>query len=158
MYWRLTRSEYEKKKGLGNKKALRRIVDSGRPPGLLAYAGGQPVAWCAVGPRGIYPVLERSRILARIDDEPAWSVTCFFVVRPFRRQGITVQLLKAAVDFAGRKGARVVEGYPVEPKKGSLPDAFAYTGLPSAYRKAGFVEVLRRSETRPIMRYFVGRR
>ena len=158
MYWRLTRSEYEKKKGLGNKKALRRIVDSGRPPGLLAYAGGKPVAWCAVGPRGIYPVLERSRILARIDDEPTWSVTCFFVVRPFRRQGITFQLLKAAVDFAGRKGARVVEGYPVEPKKGSLPDVFAYTGLPSAYRKAGFVEVLRRSETRPIMRYFVGRR
>jgi len=158
MYWRLTRSEYEKKKGLGNKKALRRIVDSGRPPGLLAYAGGKPVAWCAVGPREIYPVLERSRILARIDDEPTWSVTCFFVVRPFRRQGITFQLLKAAVDFAGRKGARVVEGYPVEPKKGSLPDVFAYTGLPSAYRKAGFVEVLRRSETRPIMRYFVGRR
>ena len=158
MYWRLTRSDYERKKGAGNKKALKKVVDSGRPPGLLAYAGGKAVGWCAIGPREIYPVLERSRILARVDDEPAWSVTCFFVARPFRRQGITVQLLKAASDFARKNGAHVVEGYPVEPRKGRMPDVFAYTGLPSAYRKAGFVEVLRRSETRPIMRYIVGNR
>jgi len=158
MYWRLTRLDYERKKGAGNKQAFRKIVDAGPPPGLLAYTDGKPVGWCAIGPRENYPTLERSRVLARIDDEPAWSVTCFFVARPFRRQGITVQLLKAAADFARKKGARIVEGYPVEPKKGSVPDVFAYPGLPSAYRKAGFVEVLRRSETRPIMRYIVGGR
>jgi GNAT superfamily N-acetyltransferase len=157
MYWRLTRAEYERKKGAGNKRAFRRIVESGPPPGLLAYARGKPVAWCAVGPREAYPTLERSRVLARVDDQPAWSVTCFFVARPFRRQGITVRLLEAAADLARKKGARIVEGYPVEPKKGSIPDVFAYTGFPSAYRKAGFVEVLRRSETRPIMRHFAGR-
>ena len=155
MYWRLTRAEYEHKKGTGNKKAFKRIVDSGRPPGLLAFTDGKPVAWCAIGPRENYPTLERSRVLARIDGEPAWSVTCFFVARPFRRQGITVELLKAATAFARKNGARVVEGYPVEPRKGRMPDVFAYTGLPSAYRKAGFEEVLRRSETRPIMRYTV---
>ncbi|MFB3923681.1 MAG: GNAT family N-acetyltransferase [Terriglobia bacterium] len=155
MFWRQTRSEYEKKKGAGNKRAFKRLVQSGPPPGLLAYAGGKPVAWCAVAPREAYATLDRTRVLARVDGEPTWSVTCFFVAKPFRRQGITVQLLKAAAEFARKKGARIVEGYPVEPKKGRMPDVFAYTGLPSAYLKAGFVEVLRRSETRPIMRYFV---
>jgi len=158
MFWRLTRSEYERKKGAGNRRAFKRIVESGPPPGLLAYTGGKPAGWCAIGPREDYPTLERSRVLARIDDEPAWSVTCFFVAKPFRRQGITVRLLEAAADFARKHGARIVEGYPVEPKRGRMPDVFAYTGLPSAYRKAGFVEVLRRSETRPIMRYAVGSR
>lgn len=158
MYWRLTRSDYERKKGAGNKKAFKKVVDSGPPPGLLAYTDGKPVAWCAIGPREAYPTLERSRVLARVDDEPAWSVTCFFVARPFRRQGVTVELLKAATAFARKNGARVVEGYPVEPRKGRMPDVFAYTGLPSAYRKAGFMEVLRRSETRPIMRYNIGNR
>lgn len=158
MWWRLKRSEFEKHKGAGNRTALKRIIDSGEVPGLLAYAHGQPIAWCSVGPRETYPVLERSRILKRVDDQPVWSVVCFVVAKPFRRKGASVNLLKAAVEYAKEQGARIVEGYPVEPKKASMPDVFAYHGLSSAFRKAGFVEVARRSETRPIMRYFIGER
>src|SRR4030066_343762 len=72
-----------------------------------------------------------------------------------RRKGLTVQLLQAAVDFAKSKGARIIEGYPVEPKDGKAPDVFVYTGLASAFTQAGFTEVARRSETRPIMRYYL---
>jgi len=158
MWWRLKRSEFEKKKGDENKRALKRIVDSGEIPGLLAYANGQPIAWCSIGPRERYPVLERSRTLKRIDDQPVWSVVCFFVAKSFRCKGVTVRLLRAAVEYAKMEGARVVEGYPVESKKPRMPDAFAYTGLVSTFRKTGFAEVLRRSETRPIMRYFIGER
>jgi GNAT superfamily N-acetyltransferase len=154
MWWRLTRSVFEKQKGEKNKRAMKKIVDSGQAPGIIAYANGQPVAWCAVAPREQYPVLERSRTLKRVDEVPVWSVVCLFVARPFRRQGVTVKLLKAAVKYAQNHGAKIVEGYPVEPKKDRMPDVFAWTGFVSAFRKAGFVEVLRRSETRPIMRYF----
>lgn len=157
MWWRLKRSQFEKQKGEGNKRALKKIVDSGEVPGLLAYVDGQPIAWCAVAPRETYPVLERSRKLKRIDDQPVWSVVCFFVAKPFRRKGVTVKLLKATLEYVKKQGGNIVEGYPVEPKKTGIPDAFAYTGLVSAFREAGFVEVLRRSETRPIMRYFIGK-
>jgi len=156
MWWRLKRSQFEKQKGEGNRRALKKIVDSGEVPGLLAYAGGQPVAWCSVAPRETYSVLERSRTLKRIDDQPVWSVVCFFVAKPFRGKGVTVKLLRATVEYVKEQGARIIEGYPVEPKKTRMPDAFAYTGLVSTFRKAGFIEVLRRSETRPIMRYFIG--
>ena len=44
MWWRLRRSEYERKKGAGNCRALRRVVRKGPPPGILAYAGSEPVA------------------------------------------------------------------------------------------------------------------
>lgn len=134
---------------------MKRIVDSGRIPGLLAYEGGRPVAWCSIGPREEYSALERSRILKPMDDEPVWSVVCFFVAKDYRRKGMTVKFLKAAVEYARRKGARIVEGYPVEPKKPDMPPPFAYTGLASAFRKAGFREVLRRSDTRPIMRFYL---
>lgn len=156
MWWRLQRSQFDRQKGQGNKKALKKIVDAGEVPGIIAYANGQPVAWCSLAPRENYPVLERSRTLKRVDEEPVWSVVCFFVAKPFRRKGITVRLLRAAMEYAKKHGARIVEGYPVEPKKSRMPDAFAWTGMASAFRKAGFAEVLRRSETRPIMRYFVG--
>ena len=155
MWWKLTRAQFEKQKGAGTKKALKRIVELGETPGILAYANGQPVGWCAVAPREVYPALERSRILKRVDDKPVWSVVCFFVARPFRRRGLTVKLLRAAVEHAIQHGAQIVEGYPVEPEKTPAPDVFVYTGLASAFRQAGFVEVLRRSQTRPVMRYFV---
>jgi GNAT superfamily N-acetyltransferase len=155
MWWRLTRSEFEKRKGAQNKRAMKRIVVSGEVPGLLAYADGEPVGWCAIGPRASYPVLQRSRVLKPVDDQPVWSITCFFVARPYRGQGVSAALVKAAVAHARKNGARTIEGYPVEPKAGRIPDAFAYVGVPSTFRRAGFVEVLRRSPTRPIMRCVV---
>ncbi len=157
MFWRLKRPQFEKMKGRGNRRAFKKIAAAGQAPGLLAYAGNQPIGWCALAPRETYPRLDRSRILAKVDEQPVWSVTCFFVARPFRRKGVAVKLLRAAAEYARKRGAAIVEGYPVEPKKGEMPDVFAYTGLASAFRQAGFVEVLRRSKTRPIMRYFAGR-
>ncbi len=156
MWWRLKRSEFEQRKGAKNQRAMKKIVESGEVPGILAYADGHPVGWCAAGPRESYPVLQRSRTLKPIDDQPVWSITCFFIARPYRRRGVSGELLKAAVAHARKQGAHIIEGYPVEPKKGQIPDAFAWIGLPSAFHRAGFVEVLRRSPTRPIMRCTVG--
>jgi GNAT superfamily N-acetyltransferase len=155
MWWRLKRSEFDQKKGAGTKRALKQLIAQGQAPGLLAYADGEPMGWCSVAPRKDFSALERSRILRRVDDEPVWSVVCFFVARPFRRKGVTNKLLTAAIEYAREHGARIIEGYPVEPKAGNVPDAFVFTGLASAFREAGFVEVTRRSETRPIMRYVI---
>ena len=153
MWPRLKRAAFQKQKGPGNKRAMKRIVQSGPPPGLLAYADGRPVAWCAIAPREAYCVLEHSRILKRVDDRPVWSVVCFFVAKHFRRRGLTTKLLDAAAAYARKHGARIIEGYPVDPKPGTRSvDVFVWTGLASAFRKAGFEEVQRRSPTRPIMR------
>lgn len=152
MSWRLRRSQYDQQKGPGNKAAFMAIVATGPAPGVLAYSGGKPVGWCAVAPREVYERLENSRVLTRIDDQPVWSVTCFFVAKPFRRAGVSTQLLKAAVAHAAKFGGIIVEGYPVEPRKDPMPDVFAFTGIGSAFRKAGFKEVARRSSSRPIMR------
>ena len=148
-----SRADFERNKGEGNRAVLREVVESGPPPGILAYAGEEPVGWCALAPRERYPLLARSRILSQVDAAPVWSVVCFFVTRPHRRRGVTVQLLRAAVDFAAGRGARVVEGYPVDTRGGRSADTFAYHGLASAFREAGFEEVARRSATRPIMRW-----
>jgi len=155
MWWRLRRSEFERQKGEENRRAFKNIVDSGQIPGILAYANGQSIAWCSVAPRETYSTLQRSRILKPVGNEPVWSIVCFFVAKQFRRKGVTGKLLRAAMEYVGRQGGKMLEGYPLEPKKQKIPDAFAYTGLASTFRKAGFVEVLRRSETRPIMRYVI---
>jgi GNAT superfamily N-acetyltransferase len=152
MWFRGTRAEFKKNQGAGNKRRMKRLIDSGVVPGILAYAGGRPVAWCSIGPRESYDALRRSRLLRPVDDLPVWSIVCFFVAKPYRRMGLSVRLLKAAVKYATSNGVKVVEGYPVDPKDG-YPDAWAYPGLVASFRRAGFSEVARRSKGRPIMRY-----
>lgn len=152
MWWKLKRSEFVKQKGRKNRAALRKLVETGDPPGILAYRGKTALGWCAVAPRDRYPVLERSRVLRAVDEQPVWSITCLFVDRAHRNRGVSTQLLQAAAAFVKKRGGRIVEGYPVEPRTGRVPDAFLWTGLASAFRAAGFAEATRRSPTRPIMR------
>lgn len=161
MWFRIKRAVYEQQKGEGNRQAMKQIVNSGEIPGLIVYQtegetepSGQPVGWVSVAPREAYPVLDRSRILKRVDDQPVWSIVCFFVSKNHRRKGVTKKLLTAAVDYSVDNGAKIIEGYPVEPKKDQSPDVFLYHGLASSFIEAGFVEVERRSETRPLMRYY----
>ena len=154
MYWFLASKTFVAGLGEPNHCALHELAGSDPALGLIAYVGDEPAAWCAMSPRERYPRLERSRVLARVDDAHVWSVVCFYTAKRFRRQGLTVELLRAACTYAASKGARIVEGYPVEPAPGKKQaDAFVYTGLASAFLKAGFHEVARRSPTRPIMRY-----
>jgi GNAT superfamily N-acetyltransferase len=156
MYWRLKNSEYEQLKGEGNRALLKDIVSQREPPGLLAYLDGEPAGWCSLGPRPDFSRLERSRILAPVDDRPVWSIVCFYIHRRHRKSGLSEKLLAAAIEYARTQGAAVLEGYPVEPKAEQMPPVFAYTGLASTFRKLGFTEVKRRSETRPIMRLELG--
>lgn len=155
MWWRLTRSEFERQKGDDNRRAMKAIITSGEVPGILAYADGNPIGWCAIAPRAAFPVLARSSVLKPVDDQPVWSVVCFFIERPFRKQGVSLALLTAALEYARNQGAHIVEGYPIEPKKDSAPDIYAFTGMVTTFRQAGFVEVARRSESRPIMRCYL---
>ncbi len=153
MWWRQTTRELGENKGERNRAAFKAIVGAGEEPGLLAYLGGEPISWCAVAPRAAYPRLARSRTLKPVDDQPVWSITCFYVARAHRRRGVTVALLSAAVDFVRERGGRILEGYPIVPAKERYPDAFAYTGLLSAFESVGFREVARPSPTRAIVRH-----
>jgi GNAT superfamily N-acetyltransferase len=153
MLWRLSRKQFESQKGEGNKRAMQDIVDSGEVPGILAYHNTQTIGWCAIAPRSSFPPLSRSRILKPIDDRPCWSVACLFIDKSYRKKGVATELLRAAAEYAKSQGAELVEGYPVEPKsEKDIPPAFAWTGIPKAFIRAGFREVARRSPTRPIMR------
>lgn len=155
MYWRLRRKVYDSLRGSGTKKIMKNLVQKGNVPGILAYDNRIPIGWCSVAPREDYPVLENSRVLKRIDEKPVWSVVCFFINKDYRKQGLSIELLKAAKIFVKENKGKIIEGYPVEPKSGKTADAFAWTGLSSAFSKAGFKELVRRSETRPIMRYIL---
>lgn len=154
MWYRLPRAAYEQAKGAANRQALRELTVACDPaPGLLAYAAGEPVGWCSVGPREAFVRLATSRTMRGLDGEGVWSVVCLFVAPRHRRQGISTALLRAAASYAAEHGASVVEGYAVVPRKPEVPPVFAATGLLAAFLAAGFTEVARPSETRSLVRW-----
>ena len=150
MWWRVAAKDWSAGAGSaahdpdrGNKAAFERVVAGGEPTGLLAYAGTDPIGWCAVAPRSAYPRLLRSRTIGTLDpDEPGiWAVTCFFIHRTQRRAGVGHALLAAAVEFAAEGGARAVEGYPVDTGAGRRASGDLFTGTVAQFARAGFTPV-----------------
>lgn len=155
MWWRIGSAGVRIANAQKNKAAFRGIVRKGPPPGLVAFDGGLPVGWRQVTPRKVLPRLERSRVAVRpdgADDADVWSVSCFYIRRECRRRGVMTALIDAAVRHAKAHGAQALEAYPWEggAKRSS---SGVYTGLRSAFAKAGFEEVARRSPDRSTMRH-----
>lgn len=152
MEWRRPRQDWERGAGQDNRRAMRAFIEAGQVPGILAYDGDEPVGWCSVSPR---PSLSRLVVEGefRNPQRPdVWSIICFYVLETHHGRGVMKALVRAAVDHAVANGARIVEGYPTEPKHfgdgagGSIP----------AFEAAGFREAHRISPVQVTMRYFVG--
>lgn len=154
MFWKLRGKAFEEAAGFETRQMHKSIVDSGIVTGLLAYLHGEVVGWIAVEPREAYPRLAHSRTLQPVDGQSVWSVTCFFVAKGSRRQGVMVELLKAAVEHVRKQGGGIVEGYPMDVQE-NLPASSIYTGTAVAFQQAGFKEVARRTPRRPIFRFFI---
>ena len=155
MYWRSHHKEFEAHKGSKNKKALKKQLEAGQPLGVLGYCNDEPVAWCALAPRTDFIRLQRSRILKPVDDKSVWSMPCFFIRKEYRKQGLSRQLIEKIQELAREEGISILEAYPVETRGKKGADVFMYTGIASAFQQAGFREAARRSDKRPVMRYYI---
>jgi GNAT superfamily N-acetyltransferase len=155
MWWRTYRRTFEENRNAGNRKAMKSLVDSGEVPGILAYWKGSPIGWCSIAPRETYGALERSPVLKRLDDEPVWSLACFFVAKDYRDQGVSEALIQAAISHVRRRGGRIIEAYANPPREKPLPPVSSYMGFADVFERAGFVECARPSKSKIIMRYVI---
>jgi GNAT superfamily N-acetyltransferase len=160
---RFLRSEAAQSAAPDNRDALyQEITRAMVPPGLIAYVDDQPAGWTRVGPRGSFPGVQGNKALARVltgNDDGVWWVTCFAVGGRYRKCGVGLALLKAAVEFARQHGATAVEGHPVDVaglKAGRAAASALYTGTKAMFSAAGFAEIARTYPTRPVMRLSIG--
>ncbi len=150
MYWRLG-PDYHRRPRDENRAALAALVADGPPPGLLAFDGGQAVGWCQLTPRAALPWLVRARATRSADDAPVWAISCLYVRRTHRHQGVMAELIAAAVTAARQAGAPAVQAYPVDTAvPGHTSNTF--TGTAGTFRRAGFATVAWNSPSRPVMR------
>jgi GNAT superfamily N-acetyltransferase len=156
-FFKLTNAEWKTASRETCEPLLKQQVRDGDPaPGVLAYLDGEPVGWCAVEPRPNYLRLTHMKVLAGStepqDDPTVWAVTCFVVRVGFRKRGIGGALLAGAVNHARSGGARVVEGYPVDPtQRNRVSSADLYHGTVTLFQANGFREVSRPTPDRAVM-------
>lgn len=132
----------------------------GPTSGLLGYVDDEPAGWVAIEPRENYwRIWHRKQPWMRQDPEleGVWSVTCFVVRKGFRQTGLMYELAEAAVEYGDRVGARVLEGYPMEPAPGKtvIWDE-ASVGLLQVFLAAGFEVVSEPTLRRRVVRRVAG--
>jgi GNAT superfamily N-acetyltransferase len=151
-YWRLRHKDFQKMTGTEHKALLKGRVDSEHPPGLLAYTDDEPVAWVSVEPRENFAAFEYARVYKPVDDTPAWIVSCFYLCEDVRGTGLTTELLTAVKAHVKRSGGQAVEGYPEDPNDLADSGTPGFMGLAPAFASAGFEEIGRLSNGRPVYR------
>lgn len=145
MAWRADKDE-TKLPGPKRKPLMMKRIDARVPVGLVGYDKGEPVAWVSVAPKDTFrdglggPETE--------DGEKIWSLVCMFLRRDRRGGGIGHQLIDAAVKHAKKRGATVLEAYPVDPDSPS----YRFMGFIPAFEKAKFKEVAKAGTRRHVMR------
>jgi GNAT superfamily N-acetyltransferase len=139
-FWRKPGSNWSNTTPEENRADLEALVASDPAPGLVALRDGAAVGWVGLGPRGDFPRLARSRTIPQLEGEEVWVVNCFVVAKAARRSGVASALLDAATAYAAERGARIVEGYPVQTGGERMSSASAYTGTTRMFERAGFSE------------------
>jgi GNAT superfamily N-acetyltransferase len=152
MEWRITsHREWRDAAGAGgeaNREGMRRLVEAGEVPGIIAYVDGVPAGWCSVSPKP--PLIGLAKLgdtYGRFDDRAEWAVICFYVPERHRGMGLMGRLTEAAVEYAAENGASAVEAYPMD--AGSETDGAG--GTRKAFERAGFREVRRAGERQAVM-------
>ena len=125
--------------------AISRTVAAGTPVGILAYDSDEPVAWCSIAPLETHQNLPGQGPLGDTSDaEGVWSLPCFFVRSDIRRQGLTRQLITAAINYAEDHGAKSIEAYPiVQDSPGNRFMGFVSTFEANGFKKVRTLDTLR---------------
>jgi GNAT superfamily N-acetyltransferase len=123
-----------------NRAVKERLVNEGRAHAALVFDGDLAVAWCQYGaPDELPNIYHRKEYQAGLERLPDYRLTCFFVDRKYRRQGVAAVALAGALELIAQAGGGVVEAYPQDLEEGRKVSAsFLYSCTRSLFEEAGF--------------------
>ena len=128
-----------------------RLVRANQSHAALVYDGGDVVGWCQFGPPSELPA--RMGGYGRLGlDLPDWRITCFFVDRDRRREGVAEAALEGALRCIAAKGGGTVDGYPIDTLGKPYSNSFLWGGTESMFAKAGFHSLGHLGKSKVVMR------
>lgn len=135
----------------GNRALKQRLVDEGRAHAALIFDGDEAVAWCEYGtPEELPNIYHRKQYEAELDMLPDYRITCMFVDKKYRRNGLTAVALRGALDLISQGGGGIVEGYPHDTSGQKV--SVLYNGTRILFEQAGFTYVRPKGMKNCVMR------
>ena len=123
-------------------KELRVVED--RAHAALVFDGADCVGWCQFGvPDELPRIKNRKAYLDGLDHLPDWRITCFFVDKAHRGDGVAAAALAGALEEIARLGGGTVESYPDDVQK-KTSASFLHNATIAMFERQGF------ERTRPI--------
>jgi len=136
-----------------NRTLKEQLVYAGRAHAALVFAGDEAVAWCEYGtPAELPNINHRKEYEASLDRLPDYRLTCFFVDKKHRRQGLADVALRGALDLIAQAGGGVVEAYPQDTDGQKVSASFLYNATRSLFEQAGFSYVRSKGKNHCVMR------
>ena len=128
------------RKELGNREFKRRLVEDGRAHAALVFDGDVAVAWAEFGPVGELPnIHHRKEWEQGVERIPDYRITCLFVDRRYRRNGMAAIAVQGALALIAAAGGGLVESYPHDlPPDKRTSASFLYNATRTMYEKLGF--------------------
>ncbi len=138
-----------------NRRAYKeRLVRANQSHAALVYDGTDIVGWCQFGPPAELP--GRMRGYGKLDVAPPdWRITCFFVDRDRRREGIAKAALVGALRMIAAKGGGTVDGYPTShsiTRGKPTSSSFLWSGTESMFAEVGFRPIGSLGTSKSVMR------
>ncbi|MEV5962334.1 GNAT family N-acetyltransferase [Kribbella sp. NPDC051952] len=122
-----------------NRRLKQRLVAEGRAHAALVFDGEEAVGWLEYGvPAELPNINHRKQYEAEMESPPDYRMTCFFVDRRYRRQGVSGVALRGALELVADAGGGVVEAYPQDTAGKKITASFLYNGTRSLFEQAGF--------------------
>jgi GNAT superfamily N-acetyltransferase len=135
-----------------NRALKQRLVEEGRAHAALVFAGEEAVAWAQYGaPAELPNIHHRKQYEAERDELPDYRITCMFVDKRYRRQGLLEVALGGVLDLIAQAGGGVVEGYPHDTKDGKKVSVL-YGGTRDMFERAGFTYLRPKGQRNCVMR------
>jgi hypothetical protein len=130
------------------------LVQANRSHSALVYDGAEVVGWCQFGPPAELPA--RMGGFRKLGEAaPDWRITCFFVDRNRRKEGIADAALAGALRIIATKGGGTVDGYPIATRGKPYSSSFLFSGTESMFAEAGFRPVGALGTSKMVMRRLV---
>jgi ribosomal protein S18 acetylase RimI-like enzyme len=137
----------------GNRALKRRLVEEGKAHAALVFDGDKAVAWCEYGtPDELPNIHHRKQYLAESEQLPDYRLTCIYIDKGYRRNGLSALALQGALDLIAEAGGGTVEGYPQDLSDGRrVGNSFLYNGTRALYERAGFTYVRPKGKNHTVM-------
>jgi len=145
----------EEKEWAGKHRVLKeKLVRADRSHAALVYDESDVVGWCQFGPPVELP--GRMSGYSKLDVAPPdWRITCFFVDRDHRREGVSKVALQGALRMIASEGGGTVDGYPINTRGKPYSSSFLWGGTHSMFTEFGFHPIGALGASKWIMRKVV---